>query len=125
MTKTPGAVRIAAVGDLHFGRADGPPLRALFGAVVEQADVLALCGDLTDTGEPEEARALARVLATASVPTVAALGNHDSQGNKMEAVTRILADAVVHVRDGNSYEVFGVGFAGAKGFAGGFGRGAL
>ena len=126
MTKMPGRVRIAAVGDLHFGRAEyGPPLRALFGAVVEEADVLALCGDLTDTGEPEEARALARALSAASIPTVAVLGNHDYQSNKTDEVSRILCDAGVHVLDGSSYEVFGVGFAGVKGFAGGFGRGAL
>src|SRR5690349_4578860 len=118
MTKTPGRVRIAAVADLHFGRVDGPPLRGLFGEVVAQADVLALCGDLTDRGEPEEARALARVLATASLPTVAVLGNHDYQVNKMAEVTRILTDAGVHVLDGSSYEVCGVGFAGVKGFAG-------
>ena len=31
----------------------------------------------------------------------------------------------MHVLDGNSVEVLGVGFAGVKGFAGGFGRGAL
>jgi Icc-related predicted phosphoesterase len=126
MTKTQGKVRIAAVGDLHFGRAEyGPPLRALFGAVVEEADVLALCGDLTDTGEPEEARALARALSGVSVPTVAVLGNHDYQSNKTGEISRILCDAGVHLLDGGSYEVFGVGFAGVKGFAGGFGRGAL
>ena len=69
MTKTPGRVRIAAVADLHFGRAGtGPPLRTLFADVVEQADVLALCGDLTDTGEPEDARALARALVSRDHP---------------------------------------------------------
>ena len=66
MTKTPGKVRIAAVADLHFGRAGtGPPLRTLFGDVVERADVLALCGDLTDYGLPDEARVLAREISTA------------------------------------------------------------
>ncbi len=126
MTKTPGRVRIAAVGDLHFGRAGyNPPLRTLFGEVVEQADVLALCGDLTDTGEPEEARALARALAAATIPTVAVLGNHDWESNKTAEVSRILCDAGVHLLDGSSYEVYGVGFAGVKGFAGGFGRRAL
>lgn len=126
MTRIPGRVRIAAVADLHFGRAEfGPPLRALFGEVVEQADVLALCGDLTDTGEPEEARALARVLATVNIPTVAVLGNHDYESNQTAEVSRILCDAGVHVLDGSSYEVYGVGFAGVKGFAGGFGRRAL
>ena len=126
MTKTAGKVLIAAVGDLHFGRAEyGPPLRALFDAVVQEADVLALCGDLTDTGEPEEARALVRALSTVGVPTVAVLGNHDYQSNKVDEVSRILCDGGIHVLDGGSYEAFGVGFAGVKGFAGGFGRGAL
>jgi Icc-related predicted phosphoesterase len=126
MTKTPGRVRVAAVADLHFGRAGtGPPLRTLFADVVEQADVLALCGDLTDTGEPEDARSLVRALSPATIPTVAVLGNHDCQSGKMEEVTRILSEAGVHVLDGSSFEVYGVGFAGVKGFAGGFGRRAL
>jgi 3',5'-cyclic AMP phosphodiesterase CpdA len=76
MTRIPGKVRIAAVADLRFGRA-GPPLRTLFAEAIERSDVLALCGDLTDNGEPEEARALARALAGASIPTVAVLGNHE------------------------------------------------
>src|SRR5207245_195328 len=60
MTKTPGTIRIAAVADLHFGHAgSGPPLQPLLEQVAEQADVLALCGDLTDRGDPDEARALA------------------------------------------------------------------
>lgn len=126
MPKMPGRVRIAAVGDLHFGRAGyGPPLRSLFAEVVERADVLALCGDLTDSGDPDEARALARALATATIPTVAVLGNHDCESGKLPEVSRILCDAGVHVLDGGSFEIFGVGFAGVKGFAGGFGRRAL
>jgi Icc-related predicted phosphoesterase len=40
-------------------------------------------------------------------------------------VSRILCEAGVHVLDGTSFEIHGVGFAGVKGFAGGFGRGAL
>jgi Icc-related predicted phosphoesterase len=126
MTKTPGRVRIAAVADLHFGRdGTGPPLRTLFADVVERADVLALCGDLTDTGEPEDARALVRALSPATIPTVAVLGNHDYESAKVPDVTRILCDAGVHVLDGTSFEVHGVGFAGVKGFCGGFGRRAL
>ena len=113
MTKTPGRVRVAAVADLHFGRAGtGPPLRTLFADVAEQADVLALCGDLTDTGEPEDARALVRALSPATIPTVAVLGNHDYESGKVPEVTRILCDAGIHVLDGTSFEVHGVGFAG-------------
>ena len=126
MTKTTERVRIAAVADLHFGRAGyGPPLRALFDDLAERADVLALCGDLTDSGDPEEARGLARLLASATVPTVAVLGNHDYESGKTAEVSRILSEAGVHLLDGSTYEVRCVGFAGVKGFAGGFGRRAL
>src|SRR5262249_5188922 len=119
-------VRVAATGDLHFGRADhATPLRPLFAGVAERADVLLLCGDLTDTGDPEEARALARVLSSVTIPIVAVLGNHDYQLGKPAEVSRILCESGVKVLDGESYEIAGVGFAGVKGFAGGFGRGTL
>jgi Icc-related predicted phosphoesterase len=127
MVKTPGVVRVAAVGDIHLGRAAyGPPVQTLFAAVAERADVLALCGDLTDRGDPEEGRQLGRALATVGVPIVAVLGNHDHESGKVTELSRILCDAGVQVLDGgDAYEVHGVGFAGVKGFAGGFGRRAL
>jgi Icc-related predicted phosphoesterase len=127
MVKTPGVVRIAAVGDIHLGRAAyGPPIQTLFAAVAERADVLALCGDLTDRGDPEEGRQLGRALASAGVPIVAVLGNHDHESGKVPELSRILGDAGVQVLDGgDAVEVHGVGFAGVKGFAGGFGRRAL
>jgi predicted MPP superfamily phosphohydrolase len=79
MAKHPEMVRVAAVADLHFGRTGyGPPLRSVFDNLGERADVLALCGDLTDSGDPEEARGLARVHAGATLATVAVVGNHDS-----------------------------------------------
>lgn len=114
------------MGDLHFGRAEqGASLRALFTEVAERADILALCGDLTDRGEPEEARALARVLSAVPLPIVAVLGNHDYQAAKTVELSHILCDAGVRMLDGDSCEIDGVGFAGVKGFAGGFGRGTL
>jgi Icc-related predicted phosphoesterase len=127
MAKTPGLVRIAAVGDIHLGRAAyGPPLQTLFARVAELADVLALCGDLTDRGDPEEGRQLARALASVGVPVVAVLGNHDYESGKVPELSRILCEAGVHVLDGgDAVELHGVGFAGVKGFAGGFGRRAL
>jgi Icc-related predicted phosphoesterase len=126
MAKNPGTVRVAAVGDIHLGgKGLEPPLQILFSQVSEHADVLALCGDLTDRGDPEEAKLMARALATVSVPMVAVLGNHDYECGKVAEVTRILSDAGVRVLDGDAHEVLGIGFAGAKGFAGGFGRGAL
>lgn len=126
MVKIPGIVRIAAVGDIHLGNAGyGPVTQSLLAKVAEQADVLALCGDLTDRGDPDEARQLARSLATTGIPTVAVLGNHDHESGKPEEVSRILSDAGIHVLDGDTVDVYGVGFAGVKGFAGGFGRRAL
>jgi Icc-related predicted phosphoesterase len=126
MTKTNRTVRVAAVGDIHLsGKGLDAPLQVLFTQVGEQADVLALCGDLTDRGDPEEARMMAKALATVSVPIVAVLGNHDYECGKVAEVSRILCDAGVKVLDGDAYEVLGIGFAGVKGFAGGFGRGAL
>lgn len=126
MTKTPGITRVAALADIHLGRAAyGPPLQTLLNQVAERADILALCGDLTDRGEPEEARQLARTLAAVGVPIVAVLGNHDHESGKVEEVSRILSESGVQVLDGDAVEIQGVGFAGVKGFAGGFGRRAL
>jgi Icc-related predicted phosphoesterase len=127
MVKTPGMVRVAAVGDIHLGRAAyGPPIQTLFAEVAERADVLALCGDLTDRGEPEEGRQLGRALATIGVPIVAVLGNHDYESGNVPELSKILREAGVQLLDGgDAVEIHGVGFAGVKGFAGGFGRRAL
>jgi len=114
------------LGDIHLGGGGlEPPLQMLLSQVSAHADILALCGDLTDRGDPEEARQMAKALGSVTVPIVAVLGNHDYECGKVSEVTRILCDAGVRVLDGDAHEVLGVGFAGAKGFAGGFGRGAL
>ncbi len=126
MAKTPGIVRVAALADLHLGRApSGPPLQSLLTPVADVADVLALCGDLTDRGEPDEARPLAKALAGVGVPVVAVLGNHDHEAGKAAEVGGILRESGIHVLDGEAVELQGIGFAGVKGFAGGFGRRAL
>ena len=119
-------LRIAAVGDVHCGRNGSNELQALFAAVPEHADVLLLCGDLTDYGLPEEARAFVKLLGgTARLPVLAVLGNHEYEADQVDAVRQILCDAGVQVLDGEAVEIKGVGFAGVKGFGGGFGRRAL
>lgn len=119
-------VRIAAMSDVHYGKASHGKLYQVFTQVTEHADVLLLCGDLTDYGLPEEARALAKDLTGAvRIPIVGVLGNHDFEGGQEEEVVKILSDAGVRMLDGDSVEVHGVGFAGTRGFCGGFGRGAL
>ncbi len=121
----PGSVRIAAVGDLHCTRASTGAFQTLFARVAESADVLAMCGDLTDRGQPDEARVLARELQALKIPKIAVLGNHDFESDAAAEVTEILAEAGVSVLDGTALEIAGIGIAGAKGFAGGFGERAL
>jgi Icc-related predicted phosphoesterase len=121
-----GKVRIAAVGDLHCTKASQGALQPMFAQAAQDADVLVLCGDLTDYGLPEEAQVLSKELsAAAKLPIVAVLGNHDFESGRQDEVKQILCDAGVLILDGEACEIDGVGFVGVKGFAGGFGRRAL
>ena len=115
-------VRLAAMADVHYRKAQPVSLQDVYAAVVDQADILMLCGDLTDYGLPDEARIVAKELAPVRIPIVAVLGNHDFQSGQEAEVGSILADAGIHMLDGTACEIQGVGFAGTKGFAGGFGR---
>ncbi len=121
------AIRIAALGDLHYSRNSVQgSLNTLFSQISDEADILVLCGDLTDYGLAEEARALAREFTgTLKIPAVAVLGNHDYEAGQQDDIRRILVDAGVAPLDGDTTEILGISFAGIKGFAGGFGRGAL
>ena len=120
-------VRIAAVADLHYSRTSSQgSLQPLFEQIADAADVLVLAGDLTDYGLPEEARALAREISgTLKIPAVGVLGNHDYESGHQDEIRAILTDAGLVMLDGDTTEIFGIGFAGVKGFAGGFGRRAL
>jgi Icc-related predicted phosphoesterase len=121
-----GMVRIAAVGDLHYAQALDPSLRDMLTRASREADVLLLCGDLTDHGLPEEAQGLSREIhSSVSIPVIGVLGNHDYESGKQEEVKRILCDGGMRMLDGDAIEVGGVGFAGLKGFCGGFGKRAL
>lgn len=120
------AVRLAALGDTHIRKNSQGVLQSVLASVNDRADVLLLCGDLTDYGLPEEAQVLAKELTAAvRIPMVAVLGNHDYESGQASDVCQILTDVGVKVLDGEACEIQGVGFAGAKGFAGGFGRGTL
>lgn len=119
-------LRIAAVADIHVKKTSAGAFQPMFAQVTENADVLLLCGDLTDYGTVEEAKILAKeITSSLRIPALAVMGNHDLESNLEKDLTSILADAGVVMLDGDSYEVHGVGFAGVKGFAGGFGRRAL
>ncbi len=116
-------VRVAAVGDIHCSKTSQGAFQQLFSQITDAADVLVLCGDLTDYGLPEEAHVLAREITTSlRIPVVAVLGNHDFESGKHDEVVQILCDAGVTMLNGDACEVCGIGFAGVRGFGGGFGR---
>jgi Icc-related predicted phosphoesterase len=119
-------VRIAAVSDIHYSKNSPGALQPLFAQITESADILVLAGDLTDYGLPDEGKVLARDLtAIVKIPIVAVLGNHDYESGEEGELVKILSDAGVKMLDGDTFETHGVGFAGVRGFCGGFGRGAL
>ncbi|MDQ3556035.1 MAG: metallophosphoesterase [Gemmatimonadota bacterium] len=119
-------IRIAAVGDFHCGEADVGAYRSAFARVNDEADVLLLVGDLTNWGTQEEMRVTVGELAEVEIPIVAVLGNHDHESDQVADVCAILRERGVHLLDGDSWELDAeVGFAGTKGFMGGFGRGSL
>ena len=119
-------LRIAAVADMHVKKHGQGSMQPLFAQATESADVLLLCGDLTDYGTIDEAKTLAReITSSLRIPVIGVLGNHDFESGKEKELVEILFDAGVTILDGDSIELHGVGFAGVKGFAGGFGRRAL
>jgi Icc-related predicted phosphoesterase len=121
----PGTIRLAAVGDLHVGENTEHPYRELFARISQEADVLALCGDLTNFGKTPEAEILAEDLQACTIPVVGVLGNHDYECGQPQEVSRILHQAGLKLLEGEAYEIEGVGFAGGKGFIGGYGRNML
>lgn len=122
---TTEALKVAAIGDLHVTETCHNRYRELFEEVSEAADVLALAGDLTNFGKAAEAEILAEDLRACTIPVVAVLGNHDYEAGETEEVVRILQSAGVTMLGEQAAVIEGVGFAGAKGFIGGFGRGEL
>lgn len=113
-------LRVAAIGDLHVTGTTGPNYRELFAEISEVADVLCLCGDLTNLGSVKEAEALAEQLRALRIPAVGVLGNHDWECGHVEDLARIFEAARLTLLGEEVRVVDGVGFAGVKGFAGGF-----
>jgi Icc-related predicted phosphoesterase len=118
-------MRVAATADLHYSAQTLGILKEQFGHVREEADVLVVAGDLTNFGRPEEMEPLLNVLVRLRIPTIAVLGNHDYECGKETELIRMMTAEGIKVLDGTGYERDGVGFAGTKGFIGGFGRGVL
>jgi Icc-related predicted phosphoesterase len=116
---------VAAIGDLHVTEGSVAPYRDMFAEISRVADVLLLCGDLTNFGKTSEAEILGEDIRTCDIPVLGVLGNHDFECGQPEEVTRILHEAGLTILDEQAVEIHGVGFAGVKGFMGGYGRGEL
>lgn len=117
-------LRIAAIGDLHVKETSNGAFQKLFEEISNKADVILLCGDLTDLGLTTEAEVLGAELKHCSIPIIGVLGNHDYHNRKEHEVSQILQNNKLNFVHGTEYifEKNGkkYGFTGAKGFGGGF-----
>lgn len=113
-------VKIAAVADVHVREGDKGKWADYFKEVSRHADVLIIAGDLTDTGDDGEAQVLADEMRACSIPVLCVLGNHDHEKGRHKLIRKILQNDHVHVLDGECIVLKGIGFAGIKGFGGGF-----
>lgn len=111
--------RIAALADLHIGKIE-IDWNTIFREISEQADILVLCGDLTDHGTIEQCHVLIKHLSNCTIPVVGVLGNHDYENGEEETIKHIMKETGYSILDGESVIIHDIGFAGIKGFAGGF-----
>jgi Icc-related predicted phosphoesterase len=118
-------MRIAATADIHFSPPSYDHVREPLAKVREEADVLVIAGDLTNYGTVEEMHSLLNALVRLRLPIIAVMGNHDYESGQEHELARMMSEEGIKVLDGSSYERDGIGFAGTKGFPGGFGRGVL
>ncbi|HEY9516434.1 MAG TPA: metallophosphoesterase, partial [Gemmatimonadaceae bacterium] len=110
----------------HCGVADAGVYRELFAGANSHADVLVLTGDMTRRGELAEFKVVIGELADVKIPIVGVLGNHDYESNQVVEGSAELHSRGIHLLDGDAFQLSDeVGFAGVKGFMGGFGRGTL
>jgi Icc-related predicted phosphoesterase len=120
MAKETGTIKIAAVADIHIRETDKGKWVECFKEISQQASILLICGDLTDTGDEQEAEILAAELKACSIPVIAVLGNHDHEKGRQKQIRQIMQREGVHLLDGEGIVIDDVGFAGVKGFGGGF-----
>ncbi len=113
-------MRLAAVADIHINPQNHESDVRQFSMVNEMADALVIAGDFTNHGMPDEMRGCLNVLEHVHIPIIAVLGNHDHESGNQDELMGMLRLAGVHMLDGNCFELDSVGFAGTKGFCGGF-----
>ncbi len=115
-------MRIAAIGDLHCKTTSAGQMRALLEGIEQEADLLVLAGDLTNVGLPEEMGVLLKDIEDLALPMIAVVGNHDHENDQLDVLIEMMNERGIHVLDGSTVEINGVGFVGTKGFCGGFGK---
>jgi Icc-related predicted phosphoesterase len=113
-------MKIAAISDIHIKKTDKGRLVELFQTVSENADVLLICGDLTDNGFLEEAQNIAEDAKSATIPILAVLGNHDYENNLQNEIKETLTISNISVLENESKKIKDVEFFGLKGYCGGF-----
>ena len=122
-------IRVAAAADIHASDASRERVERAFAELEGEADVVLLAGDLTTSGEPEQAEVIAAACRGLEVPIFAVLGNHDHHAEQTDALEEVLAGAGVRLLDREcatcEVEGFDVGVVGTKGFVGGFPGSAL
>lgn len=113
-------LKIAALADLHFDGYDRKRWEDVFSRLETEVDAILLCGDLTAHGSLEEVEGILSIFKKCKTPVVTVLGNHDCQSGRAEVIAKILRENGIEVLNGTSVVIKGVGFAGSKGFGGGF-----
>jgi Icc-related predicted phosphoesterase len=117
-------IRIAAAGDVHASEATRERVERAFENVAAECDVVLLAGDLTTTGEPEQAAVVADACRDIGVPVFAVIGNHDCHAGRTDEIAAVMSEAGVHMLDRSSCtcDIGGLelGVVGTKGFVGGF-----
>jgi len=120
MSTQNGKTRIAAVADIHIQETDKDKWTDFFKNVSQNADILIIAGDLTNTGDEAEAEVLKAELKACTLPVIAVLGNHDHEKGRQKTIRQILQSEQIHILDGEAIAIGDIGFAGIKGFGGGF-----
>jgi Icc-related predicted phosphoesterase len=122
-------IRIAAAADIHASDVSADRVERAFADLRGEADVVLLAGDLTTSGEPEQAEVIAAACRGLDIPIFAVLGNHDHHAGRTEELGEVLGGAGVRLLDRAcatcEVEELELGVVGAKGFVGGFPGSAL
>jgi Icc-related predicted phosphoesterase len=122
-------MRIAAAADIHASEVSAERVVRAFADLRGEADVVLLAGDLTTSGEPEQAEVIAAACRQLDVPIFAVLGNHDHHAERTEELAEVLGGAGVRLLDREcatcQVAELELGVVGAKGFVGGFPGSAL